>query len=190
MKQKYQQDYRIYTTVDDNGKIKDHAEYIGPRLRFLQAPIPRHRGQRLALAGVCLEVLLILLPLLQRNHLSSVFYGVLPHILTLVPLWFALQGMLPAPRLKEPLTREQADAIANGGITCPPIALGFTAAASIGSCLWLFLFSHGAAVTTDWIFLGCDLLAVVINLLLLKARPSFATAVEPASDAKSPSKSL
>lgn len=57
MKQKYQQDYRIYTTVDDNGKIKDHAEYIGPRLRFLQAPIPRHRGQRLALAGVCLEVL-------------------------------------------------------------------------------------------------------------------------------------
>lgn len=186
MKQKYQQDYRIYTTVDDNGKIRDHAEYIGPRLRFLQAPIPRRRGQRLALAGVCLEVLLVLLPLMQRNHLSSVFYAVLPHILTLVPLWFALQGILPVLRLKEPLTREQADTITNGGITCPPIALGFTAAASIGSCFWLFLFSHGVVVTADWIFLGCDLLAVVINLLLLKARFSFATAVEPVSDAKLP----
>lgn len=177
MKQKYLEDYRIHTAVDARGKIKDTAEYIGPLFCFVRPRRERLPGQIAALVGVCAEAALLLLPLLQRNRLSSVFYAVLPHIVTLVPLWYSLRGILLALCQPEPLTREQADTVATGCLSCPAIALALSGAAVVGCCLWLFLCARSQAVCNDWIFLCCDLLAFGINLLLLKNRSSFATVV-------------
>ncbi|MCI6434740.1 MAG: hypothetical protein MR828_08280 [Clostridiales bacterium] len=177
MKQKYLEDYRIHTTVDAGGKIRDTAEYIGPLFCFVQPRRERLPGQITALVGACAEAALLLLPLLQRNRLSSVFYAVLPHIVTLVPLWFSLRSILLALCQPEPLTREQADTVATGCQSCPGFALALSGAAVLGCCLWLLLFARGQAVGNDWIFLCCDLLAFGTNLVLLKTRGSFATVV-------------
>ena len=156
---KYMNDYRIEQYVDDKGRTKSMAVYVGGD--FILAPAISVRDKRLVPAMSVVAWIALLGALFPLTGAEHMFYIMLPFIFSTLPL-FLLTG--PAFLLafeKEPMTRERADKIAGRLPRCSIL----TALLSGAACLGLVI----TAVLDRSSMLFGDILFGVLSLVVAAA---------------------
>ncbi len=105
---RYSKDYRLSDSLDERGRIRTEAEYIGKDFRFRRSGTARQAAKKTL--GLCTVpgngFLAALCPV---SDVGRALYAVLPCAFTAVPLWLLTATALAALRVKEPFMRREQE---------------------------------------------------------------------------------
>lgn len=106
---KYSKDYTLREELDERGRLRTVADYVGDYYRYV---LPRdRRGLPLAAALVALCAVALLVPLLAVAPVLRVWYVMIPLALAIAPVALLAQWCIRLLTLGEKLTHERRDQI-------------------------------------------------------------------------------
>ncbi len=169
---KYTKDYRIETTVDLRGRLREKVVYCGAyyRLSEPQSTVRKHFKKLLLLT--VLIILTVVLPMAIYNSYLNRFYVFLPHGFAVIPVYLCLAAMRRICMAKEKqITREHKDKIVlrleRAGMFLMVVSVLSLAVIP----LYLVLEKPGV---TEWLMMGLTLIRVALAYLLLPMHKCFA----------------
>ena len=141
---KYLDDYRVEKTIDENGRVRSEAVYIGGDF-YITPQVTK--GNKLLVFGLSILLwIAFVAAMLPVSYTGAVSYIMLPFICNMLPLYFMTNAAFWLLRVKETMRREQADKIEKrlkpgafftfvlSGVVFLGIAI--TAVFSFGSYVW------------------------------------------------------
>ena len=106
---KYSKDYTLREELDERGRLRTVADYVGDYYRYV---LPRdRRGLPLAAALVALCAASLLVPLLAVAPILRAWYVMIPLALAIAPVVLLVQWCVRLLTLGEKLTHERRDQI-------------------------------------------------------------------------------
>ena len=106
---RYSRDYRLKDSVDERGRIRTEAEYIGPSFVFREGVRTARRTGKTAALFCAVAWLGFLTALYPESDVGHAVYAVLPCALLALPLWMLSAVAVLALRVKEPFTRKEQE---------------------------------------------------------------------------------
>lgn len=170
---KYSRDYRIVETVDEKGRIRSEAEYIGAAYGFAAEGETARRALRRSALFCLLGWLGFLGPLLFQSTAMRTLVAALPFAFSALPLWLLSGAVFSGLRAKEPFDRRTADRLTSRF----PAAAVFTAAlpgVSLIARLVSALVRHVSFLPGDGAFAVGALLLCAAGLLCFRQRRAVA----------------
>ena len=166
---KYIKDYSLTNTVDESGRIRTGAHYIGDYYVFA-SPAEKVAVRSRVLAAFCaagwLFWLLALLPSTAVMHLP---YFSVPYALCAVPLWLVSDIAVRALRARPPYDHKAADKLSSGLRFRSVVASVVPAAAVIGYAVAAFLQGSGFGIADYFALVSaCAVYACGICSLVLR----------------------
>ena len=106
---KYSKDYTLREALDERGRLRTVADYVGDYYRYV---LPRdRRGLPLAAALVALCAASLLVPLLAVDPVLRAWYVMIPLALAIAPAVLLVQWCVRLLTLGEKLTHQRRDQI-------------------------------------------------------------------------------
>jgi len=152
---KYLDDYRVEVYVDEKGRNKKRAVYVGGD--YILSPAISVVNKRLILALSILFWFPFVGALLPASRASQLFYVILPFVFSAVPQYLIVGAAVSLVWEDERMTRERADKIANRLPTCSASIAILSGVALIGIII--------SAIFTAQEMLFGDLLFGVMTLI-------------------------
>ena len=153
-RKKYARDYRLNESLDERGRIRTEAEYIGVYYRYVSGTEAARSALKTLLGMTVLAWALFLCSLLPHSTASLTMYVMLPYLFAALPLGMMTAALLQLRAAGERLDHRTADLAGERVPAC---------------CLWLLLlagvsllgegialcFGPGRFLPGDAVFLFC-----------------------------------
>ena len=165
---KYLDDYRVEEYVDEKGRTKKRAIYVGGDYKLY--PAIKTGNKRLILALSILLWIPFVCALFLESRATQLFYTALPFIFTSVPIYLLAGASISLVWHDELMTREKADKIAVRLPMCSITVAILSAVALIGLVITA-LFTSQEMLRGDLIFGAMSLInAAAATLIFSKCR--------------------
>ena len=165
---KYLNDYRVEKTIDENGRVKSEAVYIGGDF-FITPPVTKGNKRLVFSLSVFLWVAFIA-AMLPVSYTGAVSYIMLPFICNMLPMYFLTNAAFWLFRENGAMKREQAEKIEKRLTPGSFFTLVLSGAAFLGIAITA-IFSFGSYVPGDFIFAALSLaVCAVSTVVFVKSR--------------------
>ena len=108
-RKKYARDYRLNESLDERGRIRTEAEYIGVYYRYVSGAETARGALKTLLGFTVLAWALFLCSLLPHSTASLTMYVMLPYLFTALPLGMMTAALLQLRAAGERLDHRTAD---------------------------------------------------------------------------------
>jgi len=167
---KYSEDYDIDIVVDDKGRSKDIAVYIGDYydVSLDEAGVPRFRKINLAL-----------LVLIAFWHLGGGFIGnpgmyqfyvALPYVVAFFPIVYLASGIINLPREKRNYKRDEIGLSFDRIKTMSIISMAILGVGVLGEIVFIAFFASTPDRILEFLYLSLELLAAAGLFLVFRLR--------------------
>jgi len=173
---RYAKDYRLVESVDEKGRLRASAEYIGADYYFTSGSAAARTAARRCAIFCALSWTGQLAAFLPQSLAMRRLWSSLPAAFSVLPLWLLSAAVITALRAKEPLQRREAETLSSR----VPAAAVFTAllsGAAFFAALFSLLYSGSGMLPGDLCFLGGELVIAVCALLCFRKRNALTAAV-------------
>lgn len=170
---KYLKDYRLEDSLDERGRLRTRAVYVGGDYVF---SMPQRAGKRQRWTILLLNVacwLLFFGALLPSSTASYTLYCVLPFVACVLTLLYESAAVGSLMTAKEPLKREQADRLSGRLPTTALLTLIFSGVA-LGGCGVIALRAWGTLLWGDAVFAAAAALLAGASAAILYLARGFA----------------
>ena len=161
---KYLKDYRLEEQINDNGRIRTKAVYIGGDYSI--SPKLSTAEKRLILGFSALSGILFPAALLPVSQAARVMYIILPFVLAALPIFTMIPVVVTLLHKRGSMKREHAERIAGRLPACAFLTMIFTAAAFIGLIITAAVswesFPAGDIIFAVLSFIVCAASAVIL----------------------------
>lgn len=174
MAKKYVKDYRLNETVDERGRIRSNAEYIGGSY-YLKRDSAAVRTRAWILTAACaVSWICWLVPMLFNNGSMHIAFISYPYIFIALTLWLRSMALYTALTLTQPMKRKESDRLTNWlpGTSIATIVLSGVVLIGMGVSL---VFNIGTRNSYDWLVLAGDLVLLAGSIFTLTQRAFFRT---------------
>lgn len=145
---KYVKDYRLEPTVDEKGKIRTKAVYVGGEYDYDLDPGTVSRSRRVLVSASVLGWIAFISALIPKTALFRSLYFALPFAFCALPLFLVSETALLDTRNVPPLEHRTADRLSAGLTYRAVLFLLFSAASVVGYAVWMVL-NFRSAVPAD-----------------------------------------
>ena len=174
MAKKYVKDYRLNETIDERGRIRSDAEYIGGSY-YLQQDRATARTRGRVLAAVCaVSWICWLVPMLFNNGSMHIAFISYPYIFIALTLWLRSMALYTALTLTQPMKHKDSDRLTNWlpGTSIATIVLSGVVLIGLGVSV---VFHIGTRNSYDWLVLAGDAVLLAGGIFTLTQRKFFRT---------------
>lgn len=170
---RYAKDYRLVESVDEKGRLRASAEYIGADYFFVSGAVCAHAAARRCAVLCALAWAGQLAAFLPQSLAMRRLWSSLPAAFSILPLWLLSSAVFTALRAKEPLQRREAEVL---GSRFPAAAVfaALLSGTAFFAALFPMLFSGGGVLPGDLCFVGGEVICTVCALLCFRDRKALA----------------
>ena len=171
---KYVKDYRLEPTVNEKGKIRTKAVYVGGEYDYdLDRETVRRSGRVLASASV-LGWIAFVAALVPKTSVLRSLYFALPFAFCALPLFLVSETALFDARKEPPLEHRTADRLSAGIVFRSVLFLVFSAASVVGYAVSVIR-NFRSAVPADIVAGVSSALLLVCAVAVFAVRKKFST---------------
>ena len=167
---RYSKDYRLNDSLDERGRIRTEAEYIGKHFRFRRSGAARQAAKK-TLALCVLAWIGFLAALYPVSDVGRALYAVLPCAFTALPLWMLTATAASALRVKEPFVRREQERFTVRFPAAALLAAILPGLALLGGGLRM-LFGAVEHLGGDIVFLAGNAAVLLAAILCRQFRPA------------------
>ena len=162
---KYLDDYKVVEQVDERGRTRKEAVYVGGD--FVFAP-PLPKKERWIIGGLCLAAIIAYAAaLVPATRATRMTYVMVPFILTPVPLYLMAVVVITLLRADDIMIRYDAERISQRLAPCAIIAAILPAASFIGLVI-AYMRSIESFQSGDLIFCIMSVVSVAASAVVFK----------------------
>lgn len=176
-RKKYARDYRLNESLDERGRIRTEAEYIGVYYRYVSGAETARGALKTLLGFTVLAWALFLCSLLPHSTASLTMYVMLPYLFTALPLGMMTAALLQLRAAGERLDHRTADLAGERVPACSLWMLLLPGLSLLGEGIALSL-GRGPFLPGDAVFLLCAIGTGVCGWLCRRKSPALAAAPE------------
>lgn len=176
-RKKYARDYRLNESLDERGRIRTEAEYIGVYYRYVSGAETARGALKTLLGFTVLAWALFLCSLLPHSTASLTMYVMLPYLFTALPLGMMTAALLQLHAAGERLDHRTADLAGERVPACSLWMLLLPGLSLLGEGI-AQSFGRGPFLPGDAVFLLCAIGTGVCGWLCRRKSPALAAAPE------------
>ncbi len=176
-RKKYARDYRLNESLDERGRIRTEAEYIGVYYRYVSGAETARGALKTLLGFTVLAWALFLCSLLPHSTASLTMYVMLPYLFTALPLGMMTAALLQLRAAGERLDHRTADLAGERVPACSLWMLLLPGLSLLGEGI-AQSFGRGPFLPGDAVFLLCAIGTGVCGWLCRRRSPALAAAPE------------
>ncbi len=171
---KYIGDYRLDDSLDERGKLRTRAVYVGGDYGF-SAPERADKRHKWAVSWLCVACWLFFIGALLPNSLAAhCMYCILPFAACGLTLALETSCAVLLLRVKEPFRREQADRL-NGRLPASALWTAFLSAAALLGLGLRTLLAREPLLWGDAVFAACGALLLAASVTVRRLARCFQT---------------